>query len=194
MSKPVHYIGTPPRKPAKLCSQVFHSLMWLYCFNQSQCLDISNIFLYPYLSISAKSQYLYKYNYWLNKQKYIQNVIFFQVCFRISYLLKPCMIKYYSDPLLITFICINISSALKNWQQHTDTVSTISATKSVCVCGQPPERYEDFPCYSVSVVYLGQWGRMDGTMVVSTQWYWFLGHTVIIKTLQFVLTKIWLSD
>lgn len=63
MSKPVHYIRTPPRKPAKLCSQVFHSLMWLYCFNQSQCLDISNIFLYPYLSISAKNQCLYIYNY-----------------------------------------------------------------------------------------------------------------------------------
>jgi len=103
-------------------------------FNQSQCLDSSNIFLDPYLSISANSQCFYKYNYWLHQQKYIQNTIFFQVCFRISYLLKPCLIKYYSNPLLITVICINISSALKNWEQHTETVSTISAAKCVCVC------------------------------------------------------------
>ena len=61
-------------------------------------------------------------------------MIFFQGYFRISYLLKPCLIKYYSNPLSITVICINISSPLKNWEQHTETVSTILATKCLCVC------------------------------------------------------------
>jgi len=95
------------------------------------------------------------------------------------------------------FICFKKigSSIQKQFQQFQPQNMCVC----VCVCVQPPEKYEDIPCYSVSVMYLGQWGRMDGTMVVSKQWYWFLGHTVFNKNsticfdkdLAIVLTNEW---
>ena len=199
MSKPVHYFWTNPHQEnlqnyVHKCSPFNVAIF----FNQSQCLDISNTFLDPHLRISAKRQCFYIHNYWPNQKKYIQNMIFFQVCFRISYLLKPCMIKYYSNPLLITVICINISSALKNLEQHTETVSTISATKCVCICvcecvyslQKNMRTFHVTVYWSCTLVSEAEWME---------QWLWansgtdILDTLYLIKTLQFVLTKIWQS-
>jgi hypothetical protein len=183
---------TPPRKPAKLCSQVF-SILCGFIFNQSQCLDFSNIFLDPYLSISAKSQCFHKYNYWLNQQKYIQNMISFQVCFRISYLLKPCLIKYYSNSLLITVWRTNISSVLKKFGAACrNSFNNFSHKMCVCVCVY--SLHKNMRTFHVTVY-------LSCTLVSEAewmeQWLWansgtdFLDTLNLIKTLQFVLTKIW---